>query len=45
LLRYVDASQTGGGEVSNPQVIGQGGWQQLRFLFSGGNNVIYAVPA
>jgi hypothetical protein len=43
LLRYVDASQTGGGDVSSPQVIGQGGWQQFRFLFSGGNNVIYAV--
>jgi hypothetical protein len=31
LLRYVDASQTGGGEVSSPQVIGRGGWQQFRF--------------
>jgi len=43
LLRYVDASQTGGGDVSSPKVIGQGGWQQFRFLFSGGNSVIYAV--
>ncbi len=43
LLYYVDASQTGGGDVSSPQVIGQGGWQQFKFLFSGGDNVIYAV--
>jgi hypothetical protein len=43
LLYYVDASQTGGGDVSSPQVIGQGGWQLFRFLFGGGNNVIYAV--
>ncbi|WP_158289931.1 tachylectin-related carbohydrate-binding protein, partial [Micromonospora sp. S4605] len=42
-LRYVDASQTGGGDVSNPQIIGQGGWQQFRFLFPGADNVIYAV--
>lgn len=43
LLRYVDASQTGGGDVSAPQVIGQGGWQQFGFLFSGPGNVIYAA--
>ncbi|MFI7491875.1 tachylectin-related carbohydrate-binding protein [Micromonospora echinaurantiaca] len=43
LLRYVDASQTGGGDVSSPQVIGLGGWQQFRSLFSGADNVIYAV--
>ncbi|MGH9380767.1 MAG: tachylectin-related carbohydrate-binding protein [Thermoanaerobaculia bacterium] len=43
LLRYVDASQTGGGDVSSPSVIGQGGWLQFKFLFSGGNNIIYAV--
>jgi hypothetical protein len=43
LLRYTDASQTGGGDVSSPLVVGQGGWQQFRFLFGGGNNVIYAV--
>jgi hypothetical protein len=43
LLRYVDASQTGGGDVSSPQVIGRGGWQQFRHLFPGDGNVIYAV--
>jgi len=44
LLRYVDASQTGGGEVSSPQVVGQGGWQQFRQLFAGSDpGVIYAV--
>lgn len=45
LLRYVDASQTGGGDVSSPQVIGQGGWLQFKFLFAGENQVIYAVVA
>ena len=43
LLRYVDASQTGGGDVSAPQVIGRGGWQQFLHLFPGDDNVIYAV--
>ena len=43
LLRYVDASQTGGGDVSAPQVIGRGGWQQFLHLFAGEGNVIYAV--
>ena len=43
LLRYVDASQTGGGDVSNPQVIGLGGWQDFKFLLSDRNNIIYAV--
>ncbi|MCI0391821.1 MAG: hypothetical protein MOB07_24010, partial [Acidobacteria bacterium] len=43
LLRYQDASQSGGGDVSNPAVIGQGGWLQFKFLFSGGNGIIYAV--
>lgn len=43
LLFYRDASQTGGGDVSNPAVIGLGGWQQFQFLFGGGDGVIYAV--
>ena len=43
LLRYVDGSQTGGGDVSSPQIVGRGGWQQFGFLFGGGNNVIYAA--
>jgi hypothetical protein len=30
-------------DVSSPQVIGQGGWLQFKFLFSGGDNIIYAV--
>jgi len=45
LLRYVDASQTGGGDVSSPVVVGQGGWQQFKFLWSGHDDVIYAVVA
>jgi hypothetical protein len=43
LLLYFDASQTGGGEVSNPRVIGQAGWADFRFLFAGANQTIYAV--
>ena len=43
LLLYHDASQTGGGDVSNPTVIGQGGWADFRFLFAGANQTIYAV--
>ena len=43
LLRYVDASQTGGGEVSSPQVVGQAGWYDFGRLFAGGPGVIYAV--
>ncbi len=43
LLRYLDASQTGGGDVSNPFVIGRAGWNEFKFLFSGGNGIIYAV--
>jgi hypothetical protein len=26
-----------------PSVIGVGGWQNFKFLFSGGNGIIYAV--
>jgi hypothetical protein len=43
LLRYQDATQNGTGDVSNPAVIGQGGWLQFKFLFAGDNGVIYAV--
>jgi Tachylectin len=45
LLRYVDASQTGDGYVQDPKIIGRAGWQQFRMLFSGDNQVIYAVNA
>jgi tetratricopeptide (TPR) repeat protein len=44
LLFYRDATQDGTGDVSSPSVIGQGGWDQFKFLFSGGNGIIYAVP-
>ncbi|MEO6803014.1 MAG: tachylectin-related carbohydrate-binding protein [Granulicella sp.] len=43
LLLYNDTTQNGTGDVNTPKVIGQGGWQQFKFLFSAGNNVIYAV--
>jgi hypothetical protein len=43
LLFYRDQTQNGTGDVSSPAVIGLGGWQDFRFLFSGGNGIIYAV--
>ena len=43
LLFYRDLTQNGTGDVSNPSVIGLGGWQNFKFLFSGGNGIIYAV--
>src|SRR5436305_13977781 len=45
LLSYGDAGTPG--NVSNPVVVGFGGWSDFKFLFSGGNlsgeNRIYAV--
>jgi hypothetical protein len=43
LLLYFDASQSGGGDVSNPRVIGQAGWADFKFLFAGADQTIYAV--
>jgi hypothetical protein len=43
LLFYRDNNQNGTGEVANPSTIGLGGWQNFKFLFSGGNGIIYAV--
>jgi hypothetical protein len=45
LLFYRDHTRDGTGDVSNPSVIGLGGWQVMRHLFSGGDGIIYAVPA
>ncbi len=43
LLFYRDTTQNGTGDVDSPSVIGQGGWEGFKFLFSGGNGIIYAV--
>jgi Tachylectin len=43
LLFYRDTTQNGTGDVDTPGVIGQGGWENFKFLFSGGNGIIYAV--
>jgi hypothetical protein len=43
LLFYRDTTQNGTGDVANPSVIGLGGWRDFKFLFSGGNGIIYAV--
>jgi len=43
LLFYKDYTQDGTGDVNTPKVIGQSGWGDYKFLFSGGNGIIYAV--
>ena len=43
LLFYRDNTQNGTGDVDTPGTIGQGGWEEFKFLFSGGNGIIYAV--
>ena len=43
LLFYRDNTQDGTGDVNTPSVIGLGGWAGFKFLFSGGNGIIYAV--
>jgi hypothetical protein len=43
LLFYKDFNQNGTGDVNTPKVIGQSGWGDYKFVFSGGNGIIYAV--
>jgi hypothetical protein len=43
LLFYRDETQNGSGLVAGPSVIGASGWGEFRFLFSGGDGIIYAV--
>ncbi len=43
LLFYRDYTQNGTGDVDTPSVIGLGGWADFKFLFSGGDGIIYAV--
>jgi len=43
LLFYRDHTRDGTGDVNTPSVIGLGGWQQFKFVFSGGEGIIYAV--
>ena len=45
LLFYRDNAQDGTGDVNTPAVIGLGGWADFKFLFPGGNGIIYAVEA
>jgi hypothetical protein len=45
LLFYKDYTQNGMGDVDTPKVIGLGGWDAFKFLFSGGNGNIYAVDS
>jgi hypothetical protein len=43
LLFYRDETQNGSGPVAGPSVIGDSGWGEFKFLFSGGGGIIYAV--
>jgi len=43
LLFYRDYTRNGTGDVDTPKVIGLGGWAGFKFLFSGGDGIIYAV--
>ncbi|MEG9437027.1 hypothetical protein JAO29_12765 [Edaphobacter sp. HDX4] len=43
LLFYRDYTRNGTGDVDTPSVIGLGGWAGFKFLFSGGDGIIYAV--
>jgi hypothetical protein len=43
LLFYRDTTRNGTGDVNTPSVIGQGGWQAMKFVFAGDPGVIYAV--
>ncbi len=43
LLFYRDNTRDGTGDVDTPSVIGLGGWADFKFLFPGGDGIIYAV--
>ena len=40
---YRDRTLDAGGDVASPRVVGQGGWDGFRTVFSGGHGNIYAV--
>ena len=43
LLLYHDTTQDGMDDVNTPAVVGTGDWAHYKFVFSGGNGIIYAV--
>jgi hypothetical protein len=43
LLLYRDATRDGTGDVHTPEIIARGHWDQHKFVFSGGNGVVYFV--
>jgi hypothetical protein len=43
LLWSKDTRRNGTGEVLNSSIIGHGGWQHFRNIFSGGDGIIYAI--
>jgi hypothetical protein len=45
LLFYRDTTRDGLGDLHSPSVIGLGGWQDLKFVLSGGDGIIYAVDS
>ena len=43
LLLYHDTTQDGRDDVNTPALAGTGDWAHYKFVFSGGNGIIYAV--
>ena len=43
LLFYRDLARNGTELWAGPSIIGHGGWDAFKFLFSGGDGIIYAV--
>jgi hypothetical protein len=37
-LLFIATTRNGTGDVNTPSVIGQGGWQAMKFLFAGGTD-------
>ncbi|HKE41756.1 MAG TPA: N,N-dimethylformamidase beta subunit family domain-containing protein [Casimicrobiaceae bacterium] len=45
LLRYIDHNRDGTADVGAGEIIWRGGWNQFAHVFSGGDDMIYAVTA
>jgi len=45
LLFYRDTTRAGVGDLHSPSVIGQGGWQAMKFVVAGGDGILYAVDS
>lgn len=43
LLFYRDTARNGTGDVHDPRIIGRGGWNNFKDVFSGADGTIYAI--